>query len=155
MAQPWDYDSAIVHGQLTDTLKDAVRPLHLGQEGPGLRSGKPQKPQSLVGQIDKGPNDGDRFAACWISGDQSWPIRAYLWRRKEEGQHEGGWLGLYTVCGHCGGGSSHPGIPAERTGPTSPAPPGDQQGQAREKDRIRTSHCCLSFGAGISKGFIG
>lgn len=82
MAQPWDHDLAVVHGQLTDTMKDAVL-LHLGQEGPGLRSGKPQKAQGLVGRIDKGANDVVRFAACWIDLAHHGSCLA-LTRRKDE-----------------------------------------------------------------------
>lgn len=46
--------------------------------------------------MGKGANDGARFAACWVPGDQSWPVMGHLWRRKEESQDEAGWLGLYT-----------------------------------------------------------
>lgn len=59
-----------------------------------------------------------------------------------EGQDEGGWLGLWK---RRGGGSSHPGIPAERRG--EPAARGPRESN---QDRMRTSHCCLFFDLGLA-----
>lgn len=49
MAQPWDHDLAVVHGQLTDTMKDAVL-CTLDKKDPGLGRESLKRPKASWGE---------------------------------------------------------------------------------------------------------